>query len=74
MRKENHFHEEIVECIYKRLFDLLPAHTQFYVGALYTRRGGIDINPFRTSSMEILLHDHARYLDTNFASIKTLHQ
>ena len=53
MRKENHFHEEIVECVYKRLYDLLPGH-EIGVCALYTRRGGIDINPCRASSKEII--------------------
>lgn len=49
LRKENHFHEEIVECVYKRLYDLLSPET-LTVAALYTRRGGIDINPIRSSS------------------------
>lgn len=48
MRKENHFHEEICECIYKRLLDKFkPA--ELFVCCLYTRRGGIDINPCRYS-------------------------
>jgi len=47
-RNENHFHEEIVETIYKRLWDLLkPTHLE--VTAFYTRRGGIDICPSRCS-------------------------
>lgn len=53
MRKENHFHEEICECIYKRLHDLL-APEELLVACLYTRRGGIDINPVRASSWEVL--------------------
>lgn len=57
MRKENHFHEEICECIYKRLWDLLEPE-ELLVGCLYTRRGGIDINPVRASSMN-LLYDHS---------------
>jgi len=36
MRKENHFHEEIAECIYKRLWDLLQPE-ELLVGCLYTR-------------------------------------
>ena len=48
MRKENHFHEEIAECIYKRLWDMLQPD-ELMVGCLYTRRGGIDINPIRVS-------------------------
>lgn len=57
MRKENHFHEEIVEMVYKRLYDLL-APKDLLVAALYTRRGGIDICPVRASSDQ-LLHDVA---------------
>lgn len=50
MRKENHFHEEICECVYKRLSTLLGEHMQsLLVVCLYTRRGGIDINPVRMS-------------------------
>lgn len=53
MRKENHFHEEIVECVYKRLYDMLKPE-ELLVGALYTRRGGIDINPIRATSRDLL--------------------
>lgn len=49
MRTENHFHEEICECVTKRLMDLLPGH-EIAVACLYTRRGGIDINPVRGTS------------------------
>lgn len=45
-RDECHFHEEICETIYKRLYDLLDPE-QLCVLCLYTRRGGIDINPVR---------------------------
>ena len=48
-RKEYHFHEECVEMIYKRLFDVLDKNDGLFVCALYTRRGGIDINPIRYS-------------------------
>lgn len=48
-RNENHFHEEIVETIYTRLWKLLqPEYLE--VTAFYTRRGGIDICPSRCSS------------------------
>lgn len=53
MRKENHFHEEICECIYTRLHALLEPE-ELFVSCLYTRRGGIDINPARASSMHVL--------------------
>ena len=48
-RKEYHFHEECTEMIYKRLFDILDLNDELFVCALYTRRGGIDINPIRYS-------------------------
>lgn len=48
-RKEYHFHEECVEMIFKRLFDILDETDELFVCALYTRRGGIDINPIRYS-------------------------
>lgn len=53
MRKENHFHEEIAECIYTRLHDLLVPE-ELFVACLYTRRGGIDINPVRASDATVL--------------------
>lgn len=54
MRKENHFHEEICECVYKRLWDMLEPQ-ELMVACLYTRRGGIDINPVRASNTNLLL-------------------
>jgi len=52
-RDECHFHEEICETIYKRLYDLLEPK-ELRVKCLYARRGGIDINPERASSAELL--------------------
>ena len=51
-RNENHFHEEIVECLYKRLLDKFNP-TELMVTALYTRRGGIDINPVRATDTDL---------------------
>ena len=53
MRKENHFHEEICECVYKTLHELLDPD-EIMVACLYTRRGGIDINPVRASNARLL--------------------
>jgi 7-cyano-7-deazaguanine reductase len=47
-RDECHFHEEICECIYKRLWDLCSPD-ELSVTCLYVRRGGWDINPHRIS-------------------------
>ncbi len=52
-RKENHFHEEVVEMIYKRFTDIFKPE-KLMVAAMYTRRGGIDINPIRASHSEML--------------------
>lgn len=67
MRKENHFHEEISECIYKRLWDLLQPE-ELFVACLYTRRGGIDINPVRASDSKTLWKYAAIADVTNFCS------
>jgi 7-cyano-7-deazaguanine reductase len=73
MRKENHFHEEICECIYKRLWDLLEPD-ELLVACLYTRRGGIDINPIRGSN-EAIIHTYARNLvSAHILNHKTLRQ
>jgi len=52
-RDENHFHEEICETIYKRLFDRLKPD-ELMVCCLYVRRGGIDINPTRANKPELI--------------------
>ncbi|CAM0079167.1 GTP cyclohydrolase [Vibrio phage K567] len=52
-RKENHFHEECVEMIYKALQDKFNPD-DLMVTALYTRRGGWNICPARASSIELL--------------------
>jgi len=52
-RNENHFHEEICEMLYKRLWDTYSPE-ELMVTCLYTRRGGIDICPTRASSQELL--------------------
>lgn len=52
-RKENHFHEEVVEMIYKRFLTIFEPAT-LMVAAMYTRRGGIDINPIRASHPDLL--------------------
>ena len=52
-RDECHFHEEICECIYKRLWDLFTPK-ELAVTCLYARRGGIDINPTRVSHVDLL--------------------
>lgn len=73
MRKENHFHEEICECIYKRLHDLVNPD-ELFVACLYTRRGGIDINPLRASDRAVMYKYGSGLTDPYFANFKTLRQ
>jgi len=47
-RKHNEFHEQCVERIFMDLWTRCKP-TKLSVYARYTRRGGLDINPFRTS-------------------------
>jgi 7-cyano-7-deazaguanine reductase len=52
-RDECHFHEEICETVFKRLKDIfLPV--DLCVTCLYARRGGIDINPVRATSANLI--------------------
>jgi 7-cyano-7-deazaguanine reductase len=52
-RDECHFHEEICETVYKRLLDTYIPE-ELCVTCLYARRGGIDINPTRASSSDLI--------------------
>ena len=47
-RNHNEFHEQCVERIFMDIWTRCQP-TQLTVYARYTRRGGLDINPFRTS-------------------------
>lgn len=69
-RKENHFHEEVVEMIYKRFDDFFMPN-RLVVAAMYTRRGGIDINPIRASHKDLL--DNA-FINPDVLLKKTLRQ
>jgi len=69
-RKENHFHEEVVEMIYKRFYDIFKPVT-LMVAAMYTRRGGIDINPMRASHSGLL---DETLMSSKLMAAKTLRQ
>lgn len=73
MRQENHFHEEICECIYKRLHDLLNPD-ELFVACLYTRRGGIDINPVRASHPSLIRDEALPLIQTETLCEKTMRQ
>jgi len=61
-RTVSHFHEEIVEMVYKHFYDKFQPE-ELLVCALYTRRGGIDINPCRASHEKLipLIFKHPKY-------------
>lgn len=52
-RDEHHFHEEIIECMYKRIWDKFEPR-ELAIAAWYTRRGGIDICPIRAKRIDDL--------------------
>lgn len=69
-RNENHFHEEVVEMIFKRLLDRFnPA--ELMVGAVYTRRGGIDISPIRSTHPELMDNN---LIQSHILNVKKLRQ
>ena len=72
-RDECHFHEEICECFYKRLKDAFDP-SELLVMCLYARRGGIDINPVRASSQDLIEKYAANLIDVNAVHIKTSKQ
>lgn len=72
-REECHFHEEICECIYKRLHTIFNPE-ELFVMCLYARRGGIDINPMRASNNTLLYGKSANLLDVFSPHVKTSKQ
>ena len=73
MRRENHFHEEICEAVYKTLIDCCPGN-DVLVTCLYTRRGGIDINPTRATKMSMIEKYNMDLVDVNIFHQKTARQ
>ena len=67
-RGENHFHEEIVECVFKRLLDNFQPE-ELDVMAFYTRRGGIDICPMRSTRDGNVF---SRFADPTLASYRAV--
>jgi len=52
-RSHNEFHEHCVERIFTDIISHCGAH-ELSVQALYTRRGGLDINPYRTTKASVV--------------------
>jgi 7-cyano-7-deazaguanine reductase len=69
-RTVSHFHEEICEMIYAHLSKAFKPE-QLMVACLYTRRGGIDINPIRASH-SMLVPEF--FVNPEFRIAKTLRQ
>lgn len=69
-RTVNHFHEEVCEMIYAHLTERFKPN-KLMVACLYTRRGGIDINPIRASD-ESLIPEF--FTNPNYIIQKTLRQ
>jgi|TARA_R110002012_G_scaffold320717_1_gene545164 7-cyano-7-deazaguanine reductase len=69
-RTVSHFHEEICEMVYKHLTDAFQPE-QLMVACLYTRRGGLDINPVRASHNMLI---PAMFEEKEFRLAKTLRQ
>ncbi len=69
-RNENHFHEEVCEMIYKRLYDILKPE-ELMVTCIYTRRGGIDICPSRATHLHLI---DSNLIDPNISVEKLLNQ
>ena len=69
-RTVSHFHEEICEMIYAHLTERFKPE-QLMVSCLYTRRGGIDINPIRATH-SMLIPDF--FTNPDFTIRKTLRQ
>jgi 7-cyano-7-deazaguanine reductase len=69
-RQVSHFHEEICEMIFTHLMQAYQPE-KLMVACLYTRRGGIDINPIRATHAELI---PGWFKDSNKRMKKTLRQ
>ena len=69
-RQVSHFHEEIVEMIFMHLMKAYSPE-ELMVCAMYTRRGGLDINPIRATHKHLI---PAFFPDVNCRLEKTLRQ
>lgn len=68
-RNDSCFHETVVERIYDELNRVLSPK-ELMVTALYTRRGGIDINPIRVSDTKLLYKFTPNLLNPTVLTIK----
>jgi len=69
-RKVNHFHEEVTEMMFMHLQKVYEPE-DLMVACLYTRRGGLDINPIRATSERLIPYV---FKSTDIRLAKTLRQ
>tara|TARA_R100001377_G_C3147389_1_gene95000 strand:+ start:65 stop:676 length:612 start_codon:yes stop_codon:yes gene_type:complete len=69
-RQVSHFHEEICEMVFKHIYDAVKPDG-LMVACLYTRRGGIDINPVRATHKSLFENE---FISPEFINEKTLRQ
>ena len=69
-RQVSHFHEEICEMVFKHIYDAVKPKG-LMVACLYTRRGGIDINPIRATHDTLF---EKEFVLPEFINEKTLRQ
>ena len=69
-RQVSHFHEEIVEMVFTHLTQAYKPN-KLMVTALYTRRGGLDINPIRATHQDMIPEP---FIGTEYINRKTLRQ
>lgn len=69
-RQVSHFHEEICEMVFVHLTEAYNP-TDLMVTCLYTRRGGLDINPIRATSHDLI---PGMFTSVNYRNKKTLRQ
>ena len=69
-REVSHFHEEICEMVFTHLTEAYQP-TRLMVACLYTRRGGLDINPIRATHRDMI---PTMFTDVNYRNKKTLRQ
>lgn len=69
-RQVSHFHEEICEMMFTHLKEAFEPE-KLMVACLYTRRGGIDINPIRATHRDMI---PGWFPDPNLRMSKTLRQ
>ncbi len=69
-RQENHFHEEIVECLFTRLNDAFKP-TVLDIMAFYTRRGGIDICPMRSTRDHSIFESFKDMSTVNYRAMRS---